>query len=94
VILRILHKLPFELARSIAQTLKIVHSTVLHHLHKCHEFPFFHLRWIPYLMTEDRMHKRKDVAQQIIPDPEAAARTELKRFVTKISHDFFYRNPP
>jgi hypothetical protein len=43
-ILRIIGKSPFESARSIAHTLKISHSAVLHHLHEVHGFKSFHLR--------------------------------------------------
>jgi hypothetical protein len=47
-ILGIIGKSLFESAACLAQTLKISHSAVLHHLHERLESKSFHLRWAPH----------------------------------------------
>jgi hypothetical protein len=57
--LAILDKSLFESARSIAETLRIVHSIVLLHLHDSIDLRPFHLHCVPHLLTHDLGEKRK-----------------------------------
>jgi hypothetical protein len=43
----------FESAWSIAQTLTIWRSMVLHDSHELHGFKAFHLKWVPHLLPGD-----------------------------------------
>jgi hypothetical protein len=52
-ILSILNKYPFESLHSIAETLRIAHSTMLLHLHDFNCFRSFYLHWVPNLFTYD-----------------------------------------
>jgi hypothetical protein len=73
-ILVILDKYPFELARSIAETLRVTHSTVLLylHLHDSIDFRSFDLYWVPHLLTHDLREKRKEYAKTILSFLHAA----------------------
>jgi hypothetical protein len=93
-IMRIIYKFPFESARSIAQTLNLAHSTILNHLHTSLGYQSFHLRWVPHLMTEDLMKKRKEVATQMLPLLEEAAQEGWKHFVTGDESWFFLSRSP
>jgi hypothetical protein len=73
-ILAILDKSPFELARSITQTLRVAHSIVLLHLHDSIGFRSFHLYWVPHLLTHDLPNKRMEYAQAMLPVLLAAER--------------------
>jgi hypothetical protein len=60
-------KSPFESARSIIDTLRVVYSTLLLHLHNSIGFGSFHLYWMLYLLTHDLREKRKQYAKAILP---------------------------
>jgi hypothetical protein len=62
-IFEIIGKSPFDSARSIAQTINIWHSVVLHHFHEILGFKCFHLRWVSHLLTDDLREKRKAVTR-------------------------------
>jgi hypothetical protein len=73
-ILAILDKSPFESARSIAEILRIVHSTVLLHLHDSISFRSFNLYWDPLPLTHDLCAKRKEYTKAMLPFLHAAER--------------------
>jgi hypothetical protein len=56
-IMAIVDKSSFESARSIAETLRIVHSTVSLHLHDSIGFRSFYLHSVSYLLTHDLREK-------------------------------------
>jgi hypothetical protein len=72
--LAIFDKSPFESARSIAERLCVSHPTVLERLHMSIGFRSFHLRWVPYLLTDDFRQKPKEYATAILPFLYAAER--------------------
>jgi hypothetical protein len=59
-IMAILHKIPFESARSIAETLSVASLTVLLYLNDSIGFGCFHLYLRPHLLTHDLSEKRKE----------------------------------
>jgi hypothetical protein len=67
-----LDKSPFESARSIAETVRVAHSTVLLHLHDAIGFRSFHLHWVSYLLTHDLCEKRKEYVKAMLPFLHAA----------------------
>jgi hypothetical protein len=56
----------FVSAPSKAETLRISHSRVLKHLHKDLGFQFFHLWWVPYLLTAKIKEQRRTYATEMI----------------------------
>jgi hypothetical protein len=75
---------PFEL--------EISHSVVLHHLHEMLRTNCFHLRWIPDLLTDDFMEKRKTVVGQMILDLEAASQDAWRYLITGDEMPFVSRS--
>jgi hypothetical protein len=61
-ILARLDKSLFKSVCSIAETLRIAHSTLLLHLHDSIGFRPFHLHWVPHLLMHDLGEKRKEYA--------------------------------
>jgi hypothetical protein len=74
---------PFESARSIAETIHILHSPVLKHLHEDFHFQSFYLRWVPHLFTSELREQRYRYASEIIPVSTAAARDGWHHLVTE-----------
>jgi hypothetical protein len=93
-ILRIVGKSSFESTRSIAHTLKMSHSAVLHHFHDVLIFKSFHLRWVPHLLTDDLRQKRKDVACEMIPYLDAASQDGWRNLITGDEPWFFLSQSP
>jgi hypothetical protein len=56
----------FMSARSIAEALYVLHSTVLKHLHEDLGFQSFHLRWVPHLLTPELKEQRLAYATEMI----------------------------
>jgi hypothetical protein len=81
-ILAILHKSPFESARSISETLPVAHSTVLLHLQDSTGFRSFHLHWVPHLLMHDLREKPKECAKAILSFLDAAERDNWDHLVT------------
>jgi hypothetical protein len=70
--LAILDKSLFESACSIAERLRVGYATVLEHLHMPIGFKSFHLRWVPYLLTDDLCQKWKEHERAMLPFLHAA----------------------
>jgi hypothetical protein len=71
-ILDILAKYPLESARSIAETLRVAHSTMLLHLHDYVNFRPFHLHWVQHLLKHDLLRKPMEYEQVMPPVLHAA----------------------
>jgi hypothetical protein len=76
--------------RSIAERLRIRHSTVLNDLHLSIGFKSFHLRWVRHLLTEDLGQKWKDDACAMLPLLHAAQRDGWHHLVTGDKTWFFF----
>jgi hypothetical protein len=85
-----LNKSPFESARSISDTLRVIHSTVLLHLHDCIGFRLFHLHWVPLLLTQDLRGKRKEYAKAMLSFLYAAERDNWHHLVIDEKSWFFW----
>jgi hypothetical protein len=81
-ILAILNKSHFESTRSIVERLRVSYITVLNYLHLSIGFKSFHLRWVPYLLTEDLRQKRKDDTRAMLPLLHVAQRDSWHHLVT------------
>jgi hypothetical protein len=93
-ILAFLNKSPFESARSIAERLRVSHAIMLDYLHLSIDFKWFHLSWVPHLLTEDLRQKRKDNARAIFPLLHAAQRDIWHHIVTSDESWFFFDTLP
>jgi hypothetical protein len=76
------NKSPFESARSIAETLRVAHSTAVLHLHDSIGFRSFHLHREPHLLMHDSNEKRMRYAQAMLPVLFAAERIGWHYLVT------------
>jgi hypothetical protein len=54
-------------ARSIAKTLRVVHSTMLLHLHDSIGFRLFRLHWVSHLLTHNLCENRKEYTKAMLP---------------------------
>jgi hypothetical protein len=63
----ILNESPFESARSIVETLQVVHSRLLLHLHDSIDFRSFDLYWVPLMSAYDLREKWMERAQAMLP---------------------------
>jgi hypothetical protein len=68
-ILAIWDKSPFDSTRSIGETLYIVHSTVLLHLHDSIGFRSFHLLWVPHLLMQICAKNERSLQKRIFTWP-------------------------
>jgi hypothetical protein len=84
-----LFEFEFESARSIAKTLRIIHSIVLLHLHNSLGFRSFDLYWVRHLLTHDLREKQKTYAKAILPFLHAAERDGWHHLVTNNKSCFF-----
>jgi hypothetical protein len=73
-ILAILDKSLFESACSIAERLRVGHAIVLENLDVSIGFKSFHLRRVPYLLTDNLSQKRKEHASTMLSFLYAAQR--------------------
>jgi hypothetical protein len=64
----------FESARSIDETLRVDHWTVLLHLHDSIGFRLFHLDWVLHLLMHDLREKQRKYAKVILPSLHATER--------------------
>jgi hypothetical protein len=90
----ILDESPFESARSITETLRVVYLTLLLHLHDSIGFRSFHLHWVLYLLTHDLREKRKEYAKAMLPFLHAAERDSWHHLVTREESWFFLNISP
>jgi hypothetical protein len=81
-ILKLFDENPVELARSLADTLRISHSTVLYNLHDDLDYKSFYLRWFLHLLTPELREQRCQCASEMIPLLIAAAREGWHHLVT------------
>jgi DNA-binding transcriptional ArsR family regulator len=81
-ILALLDEQPFHSAYSIAEALRVTHSTVLSHLRESLGMKFFHLRWIPHELTASLRQIRMETCRVLLPILNAHEKNKFQGFVT------------
>jgi hypothetical protein len=92
--LAILDKSPFESTRSIAEILRIAHSTVLLYLHDSIGFRSFHLHWVLHLLMHDLHEKQKEYAKTMLPFVHVVKRDSWHHLMTGDESWFFLNTSP
>jgi hypothetical protein len=81
-ILALLDEQPFHSAYSIAEALRIFHSTILSHLLESLGMTIFHSHWIPHELTISLRQIRMETYRELWPILKTHEKTKFQRCVT------------
>jgi hypothetical protein len=81
-IIACLERESFSSAHSLAKALDVSPATVLSHLHNSPAIKNFHLRWVPYQLTDDLRQVRVGKCGEVLCALEAMPRTHFRHIIT------------
>jgi hypothetical protein len=87
-------QMAISMARSIAETLLVTHTAVLHHLHQSIGFKILRLHWVPHLLTDDLVAKRKQQATAMLPYLYATQNDDWQHLVIGDKSWFSFNTSP